>query len=1507
MQTETVEGYPLSPQQRHTWLLQQDDRSTPYRALCVVSIEGEIDKSELKAALDDAVDKNEILRTTFQCFPEMILPVQVITDSVASPANDYDLSRFAPLQQQAKLEPLIQDISQKPFDFENGPLLFNSIVTLSQNRHVLLICLPALCADAVTLKNLVRETCHRYAAIRDDGSLDDPVQYADLSQWQNELFEAEETKPGRKYWRSQSIASALALRFGFENQPEGQARFEPQTVKLSISASLAAKVQERAAEYETSTSVVLLLCWQILLWYHTRQQEITVGTICDGRKYEELERALGPFAKYLPVTCRVEARSKVAELLDAVKEATRKIHRWQECFSWDQILEPDDKPEAEPFFPFCFDFIERQVKYVAGPVSFSISRQYACADRFKVKLCFVESDDSLLAEFHFDSSLFNGEDITRLAAEFQVLLNSAVADPEARVSDLEVLSQSERRQLLHEFNNTQSYRGEERCIHKLFEAQVKQTPHKTAVVCEGQQLSYTELNNRANQLGFHLRSLGVKPEMRVAVCMDRSVEMIVAMLGILKAGGAYVPLDTDMPSERLAFILEDTAACFVLTKRQLVSQLPLHGISTICLDTDWAIVARNSAENLIDRAIAANLVYVIYTSGSTGKPKGVAVEHRQLFNYVKSVEAILELPVRANFATASSFAADLGNTVIFPSLCTGGCLYLISQERALDAEALADYFDHHAIDCLKIVPSHLAGLMASATSKHILPRRLLVLGGEASNWTLIDKIEAIGSDCNIINHYGPTEATIGVLTYRLAKAAPDRRSATLPLGRPISNAKIYLLDCDLKPVPIWACGEVYIGGACLSRGYLANPDLTADRFIPNPFSNVPGERLYRTGDLARYLPDGNIEFLGRADNQVKIRGHRIELEEIEGVLAQHSDVQEAVVLVHEEAASDKRLVAYLVTSRQPGPSISELRSFLKAKLPDYMLPSAFVSLKRLPLTANGKLDRKALAAISPALSNRQQYSPPRTETEAILAAIWQKVLGVAVVGLHDNYFSLGGDSIRVIQIAHEVRKYNLPMGAMDLFKNPTVYELARYISNGQSGESNNHIPFELIRLPDRISESLPDDVEDAYPISGMQQFIMHHYSNDPQKMGVYHIQHLTHFYDETLSVSALKKSLTVLIQKHASLRTVFLVGQVERRLQAVKKSVALSLIEDDLTNSDQTEQERYIEEALAEDRRDLFDITATDRPVFRFRLFLRSENSAELLMSMHHAISDGWGNAALESELLELYLSIKDGVEPSVACTPNVYKEFIALEQETVSSKQAMDFWNTHLINHAPMGLEKAEAALDDSSADDSSPTNEVLILDAGLAGELDSLTRRLGVSLKAICLSVYLDIVSTITSKNIVTVGVVSNGRTERLSDPLKALGLFWNIVPFCCRVEFIDRFEQIRAVQQLLIKIEPYATYPLSQILHTQHKADLFFATFNFLHFHHVRGVPAGSGLTILGSRGHDKFHFPLNYIVSVNPFNQELGLRVEYDRNYFSRESICSTINQYIGLLESLSAGG
>ena len=757
------EGFRLSPQQKHVWSLQQTDGSAAYRAECVVLIEGLCDTNILVAALREVWERNEILRTGFVCPPGIEGPVQVIKEGLAPAIHSYDFTDKEHSYQDGRIDALRTKANELSFDFDQGRIVRISLVTLSPAVHILLLNLSSFCADLLSLGNLVRDICHAYSARLDGSALgDQPVQYADLAQWQNELLESEETSAGRNYWRKQDFPDPVALKLPCEGRVVANHRFRPRRLVSTIDSQVTGKIESLARQQDTSASVFLLACWQTLLWRLTGVSDFSIGMACDGRSYEELQRALGPFSKTLPLPCHLESGLPFSKLLRRVDESSHEALQWQEYFSWEDYstgrgsngaesngagcngtnsngagsngTRLNGKIEAAPFLAASFEFRERPGRHSAAGLTFSLREQSACTDRFNLKLCCVEAEDSFAAEFHYDSTLFGAADIRRLSEQFQTLIESVLAEPEAAVSESAILNAAQRQQLIAGFNNTATVYPVDKLVHQLFEEQVERTPDNIAVILEHRQLTYVQLNARANQLAHHLKGLGVGPEVPVAICMELCPEMVVGLLGILKAGGAYVPLDPAYPKERLSFMLEDSRSSVLLTQRHVAAAMPAHRAHVVCLDSDYEAIDRASDENPINNVMSENLAYVIYTSGSTGLPKGVMIEHGSLTNYLCWIgqgpmgEALAHVPL------TTKLTFDMCLKQLFPPLLLGGEVRMLPEEVTAEPAALLLALSTRSGSGLNCVPTLWRAMLQAMESGHaaILRESLayLFFGGE---------------------------------------------------------------------------------------------------------------------------------------------------------------------------------------------------------------------------------------------------------------------------------------------------------------------------------------------------------------------------------------------------------------------------------------------------------------------------------------------------------------------------------------------------------------------------------------------------------------------------------------------------------------------------------------------------------------------------------------------------------------------------------------------------------
>jgi len=909
-----VDGFRLSPQQRQVWLLKQKG-SVP-RTQCAVRITGTLKTELLREAVQKVVDRHEILRTTFYLSPGDNFPIQVIADDVTPYWRTVGFSDPDHREQEAVIDRLMLE-EGKALTLEQNPIFRLCLVTLSANDHCLIISLPSISADHRTLTNLVCEINDLYTASYLGKELPGAaIQYIQFSEWQNELLEEEEATMGETFWSTQELSNPPAL--PFEGGRVSDVMPDPLTFTTTIAHDVVENLERMAWQGEYSKNFLLLSCWQTLLWRLTGQFDITLTTLFDGRRFEDLHEALGLFAKYLPIQSHFKGAFQLADILKQTRRSVSNAGEWQDYYLGEKI---EGASRVATDCQVGYDF-ETWPSKRGTDILFSICKQYVFFDRFKLRLSCVSHNNSIITTYYFDPNLYSLDDIKRLSGQFHKLLESFVKNPEESIANLELLSEAERRQLIIELNSTKKPYPEDECVHQLFEAQSFRTPDSIALTFADQSLTYAELNSQSNQMARYLMKCGVRPESPVAVCCERSPEMLIGLLAILKAGGAYIPLDPSYPLERLAFILDDTRACVVITQGRLVDALPASLAQVVCIDRDRNVIAKESRNDVVCEVKPDNLAYVIYTSGSTGKPKGVMISHRGLVNYLNWCVTTYALEDGDGAPVHSPLSFDLTVTSIFAPLLTGKSVFLLQEYGGVEnlAEALSK---RGGFSLVKLTPAHLEALnRLSDTRPPAGQTRTLVIGGEALMNETISSWRAHMPQTKIVNEYGPTEAVVGCCAYEVQDG--ESFAGSVPIGRPIANAQIFLLDSQLKPAPVGVIGELHIGGVGLARGYLNLPDLTAEKFIPNPFNSEPSARIYKAGDNARFLPNGNLEFLGRNDHQVKVHGYRIELGEIEASLAQHPAIRECAVLVREDAPGDKRLVAYLVPDRDRAFVIQQL-------------------------------------------------------------------------------------------------------------------------------------------------------------------------------------------------------------------------------------------------------------------------------------------------------------------------------------------------------------------------------------------------------------------------------------------------------------------------------------------------------------------------------------------------------------------------------------------------------
>jgi amino acid adenylation domain-containing protein len=1048
--TATIQGFQLSLQQEHLWAQQQGTPNAPFGVCGQIAINGPIQHDTLAKALQTLIQRHEIFRTTFSYPPSMTLPVQMISTEVTLNHQILDLTSLEPEDQSMQLEVLWQQWIDPAQERLQTPPWQSLLVMLSAKQLILLVRLSPLYGDTVTLNRLATELSQCYqATLAATPITDEPLQYADFAAWQQGILEASESNPGKVFWQNQAYEGVHRLRLPFEDWGSQQTGFTPQSIPVTLGPEQTTQLAILAQTYGVSTSTLLLTCWCILLWRWLDQPHIIIGTAFTGRKYAELETILGNLTKHLPLVQSYSTESTFLELLKDIDHTLEKMYQWQDCFTWDETLLPVEKQ----YWPIAYEYHSQTAPTNQGNLSFSLRQQFTCLEQFKLKLACTEGNQTLTTVFHYDANCLQASVVQEIAAQFHQLLVSALAQPNSAIHSLDLLHN--RQQLLGELNQTQTPYPKDVCIHHLISDQAQEFPTGIAITWSNQQLTYEDLEQRSNQLAHHLQQLGVGPDVLVGLYIERSPLMIIGMLGILKAGGAYVPLDPSYPKARLAFMLEDAQVTVLLTQQSLLYQLPTQAPQGLCLDTDWEAINHHPTAPVTSAVTPTHLAYVIYTSGSTGQPKGVQITHQNLVH--STYARILTYPLSIlRFLLLSSFAFDSSVAGIFWSLCQGGELHLPETGLERDPAGLIAVIADHQISHLLTLPSLYSLILEGAKPQQLTSLQTVIVAGEVCPAALVRTHQAQLPDTELFNEYGPTEGTVWSTVYRCFPVVPSHPTVckvagltdTVPIGRPIPNAEVYILDDQGQPVPMGVRGELYLGGVGIARGYLHQPELTQQRFIPHPFRDDGYARLYRTGDLARYRPDGEIEFCGRRDDQIKLRGFRIELAEIEATIAQYPAVLETIVMVREDSPGDQRLVAYLRPQPDVELELETLRPGLREILPDYMIPSAFIVLKTFPRTPNGKIDRQALPSSTQTQSERATaFIAPRTATEVQLVEIWTETLKVNAVGIHDNFFDLGGHSLLATQLASRCRDtFQVEISLRQFFAAPTIADLATLIT-----------------------------------------------------------------------------------------------------------------------------------------------------------------------------------------------------------------------------------------------------------------------------------------------------------------------------------------------------------------------------------------------------------------------------------------------------------------------------
>ncbi|HVR95240.1 MAG TPA: amino acid adenylation domain-containing protein [Thermoanaerobaculia bacterium] len=1260
---------PLSFAQQRLWFIDQLKPGSPlYNISAALRIEGPLDRAVLARCLGEIVRRHEALRTVFAA-PQGV-PVQVIRPAEPFLLPVVDLSAVPEGAREDLVRSLAAAEAGWPFDLASGPLLRGLLLRLDTTEelrdHVVTLTMHHIASDGWSMGILVREVAALYAAFaagKPSPLPELPVQYADFAVWQHSWLHGELLEGEISFWRQQLAGLPSRLEFPTDRPRPAAQSFRGGARPIRLPAGLAAPAQALGRREGATLFMVLLAGFQALLARYSGQDDLAVGAPVAGRNRVEVEGLIGFFVNTLVLRGDLTGEPSFRELLGRVRDTALAAHTHQDVpfEKLIQELTPERSLAQTPLFQVML--VLQNAPMESLEIRDLRLRPFGAAGstaKFDLTLTLEERNGALGGSIGYATDLFDAATVDRLIVYFERLLAAAVATPDLPASALPLLSAAE----LHEAaQGFPSIPEEGRCVHELFAEQVARAPEALAVVDEEGAWTYAELGHRVRQLALRLRAAGVGSDQPVILCAGRGAPLVAGLLGILEAGGAYLAVESELPQARLELLARDSGAAVAVTERRLAGALP-DGLRRVLLDAEEL---DDTAGTLPAAVAPGHLAYVLYTSGSTGRPKGVMVEHRQLTAYVRGVLERLAPPPGASFATVSSFSADLGNTSIFAALLGGGCLHVVPRERLVDADAFAAGMERRPVDVLKIVPSHLAALLAAERPERALPRRLLVLGGEPLPWSLVDRVRALAPECRLFNHYGPTETTVGILT-GVVEAGAVRANASAPLGRPLGATRTWVVDRHLQLVPDGLPGELCVGGPQVARGYLGRPDLTAERFVPDPLGGDAGERLYRTGDLVRQRPHGPIEFLGRIDGQVKVRGFRIEPGEIEAALLSLPGVREAAVL-----ARDGRLVAYMA-----GDAAAEaLRRLLRERLPDYMIPAVFVPLAALPLTPNGKLDRKALSAgAAPEQQDAGEgYLEPRTPVEEVLAGLWAELLGRERVGADDHFFDLGGHSLLATQLMSRLRSAcGIEMPLRDLFEAPRLADLA--IRVAAALRAGAHHP---------AAAPAPVPREGPLPLSFAQQQLWFIDQLEPGSP-LYNVPVALRA-EGPLDGAVLALCLQEIVRRHEVLRTVFATMDGTPAL-VIQPAAPFLLPVVDLSGLRESTRELLALSLVRDEAGRPFDLA--HGPLLRGVLLRLAPRDHAVALTMHHIVSDGWSMGILVREVTALYQAFSERKPSPLPELPIQYSDF-AVWQRSWLRGEAMDslslFWKSHLAG-APALLE---------------------------------------------------------------------------------------------------------------------------------------------------------------------------------------------------------------------------
>ena len=1494
---ENKEYYAMSSAQKRLYVLSNmEGADISYNMPGCLEVKGHIDAERFQNVFNRLIQRHEALRTSFEVVKGE--PVQKVHNDATLNVENIYIS-------EDRLADILKEFVQ-PFELDKVPLMRVKIISIDDEKHILAFDMHHIISDGITMSIIINEICRLYR-----GEELNPLrlQYKDFAEWQNNQIETGKLKNQEEYWLNIFNGKVPVLNMPADYSRPTVQSFEGDSLVVPVDSQLTGRLNALALKTGSTLYIILLAAYNILLSKYTGQEDIIVGSPIAGRSHADMENIVGVFINTLAMRNYPVAEKTFEDFVIEVKENSLKAFENQD-YQFELLVEKlNIKRELSrnPLFDTVFVMQNTGSKKIdIEGLTFTRFEFESNVSKFDLTLNIEEIDDWLSFDAEYSTKLFKKKTIERLIGHYINILNIITENPEIKIADIDMLSESEERQILFEFNNPKAAYPADKTIHQLFEEQAERHPDNTAVVFGDKCLTYGQLNVMANNLARKLRDIGVKSENIVGIKVERSFEMIIGILGILKAGGAYLPIDPNYPEDRINFMLEDSKAAVLLVDKNHRKVNNEEAIQVIDLSSKY--IFEGDGSNLENVNAPSNLAYIIYTSGTTGKPKGSMIEHRNVVRLLFNDSFQFDFNAGDVWTLFHSMSFDFSVWEMYGALLYGGKLVVVSKLTAREPSEFLKLLIKEKVTVLNQTPTAFSNLVREAikNDETELNIRYVVFGGEALKPAILKSWKMKYPKTRLINMYGITETTVHV-TYKEIMEK-EINSNISNIGRPIPTLTAYIMDKNLKLMPIGVPGEICVGGEGVCRGYLDRPELNREKFVENPY--VPGERLYRSGDLASFLSNGEMQYLGRIDHQVKIRGHRIELGEIENHLLKHSAVKEAVVLAKENTDGVKYLCAYLVENREI--TVNEIRQCLLKELPEYMIPAYFVKLDTVPLTSNGKVDRKALPDPDGSIDTGEEYMAAENEIEGKLVQIWQEALKVDRVGVNDNFFSIGGDSIKAISLLNamnQVMKSNLQI--KDIYMNQTIRSLAASLKDSLNTQTLDELENGL-KLLDNIQKDilgdekqalmLPSDWEDFYPLSQIQNSMVFYSKLRPDEP-IYHDQFIFNVKFKLFDVDIFRKTIKLLMEKHQILRTVFDIEHFNIPIQVVRKDVLPELFIEDISSLSSAEQVVAIEKYLKKDSDNKFRFD--NALLWRMGIFKVDYENYYIVLSFQHAILDGWSVSAFSKEFIEIFSRLIKAESFEAARLRRSYKDYVAISLVRKTSEKNREYWKNILSgytrNKLPFNIsgKKLNGMLG----------SKIYRKELGkeLLEKLDKHAKEYKCSVRDICLSAHLYLLKIISSEKDIVTGLVTHDRPV-IEDAQNILGCFLNTVPIRLVLEEkVKKSELLNAVKTYLKNLKEHELF-LSDIAVISGSGSssgnpIFDTLFNFTDFHILKEVQEEDSLKESDYNLQVESNEMTNTLfdLEVSKTMDNLQMQIKYAPGYFYEEDIKKAFELYISILE------